>query len=525
MVIASLYPPVEVHDTSIPIFDWDFIRALQYSAKENPHDYYVFLPQFFSPPDLISPGLNVHVKSTMELGEFFQESQVDVWHDFGHTPASHLVSLRCMSGQNFPITVKVSRAFLSKAQLTTYHALFRNDALICSNASIHKLVEAAHNQYRQSKTPESMGARVYTIPYGIASEQVNDDKKRDARYLLHLPEAMTIILCGGAFSPNNSMDLFPLIRAFETISKRYEDVLLIVSGSDEYGYADKVSSFIEDSALQQRILLMPNIGESARRLLLTATDIFISSTDTVSRDNQFQVLEAMARGVPVIATEDEKHGYIKHGKTGFKIERECLPVSYSTLSSYFPFIPNYVQSLIASQGIVVNFQQMIEHLTLLIEDVSLRKTLGEAGRQYVYQYHRPEKIAKKHENLWHDLCEKVSHAQTKTPTVENQVNGGWLPLLLSSIPQTIDERTPLQVTAYGEKLLETQNLIIYEEMSEVLFPTVILEILNLSRVVTCLSDITHSLLQRSDAEETKDLVPNIAYHIMWCIKQGLITQK
>lgn len=524
MVIASLYPLVDSQDESTPTFDWEFIRALQHNDGESSHDYYVFFPHGHHPRDMTSVGENVHIKSTIELTDFFQEYHVDVWHDFGYTSASHLSYLRCLSSQDFPITVKVTPEFLTQAQLTTYRALSNSDALICSNSAVHKLLEEVYAQYGQPITQQDPGPQIYTIPHGVKPERIDKDKKRDARYLLHLPEQMTIILCGGDFSPNDSMDLLPLLRAFQTIAANHKDLLLIVSGSDKYGYADRVAEFLENSPIQRRVLLRPNIGESAQLLLLAAADIFISPSDAVYRDNQLQVLEAMARGIPVIATDDECD-YIHHGKNGFRLKRECIPMSYNALSPYFPFIPHHIQSLIVSQGIAIDVQQIVEYLALLIEDPSLRKTFGKAAVQYVSEHRLFETSVAKYETLWYNLHEKGSSVQPQIPILENQVNDGWLPLLLSPISQTIDEITPMQITSYGETLLETQNLVIYEEMSEVIFPPIIFEILNLSRTITCLSDITHSLLQLSDPEDAKDLVPNIAYHAMWCIKQGLIIPK
>ena len=111
MVIASLYPAVESKYESTSIFDWGFIRELQRNFGETRHDYHVFLPFGCQPPDPLSIGKNVHVKDMAELTDFFQEVQVDIWHDFGYTEASDLISLRQRSGQNFPITLKAELHF------------------------------------------------------------------------------------------------------------------------------------------------------------------------------------------------------------------------------------------------------------------------------------------------------------------------------------------------------------------------------------------------------------------------------
>ena len=150
-------------------------------------------------------------------------------------------------------------------------------------------------------------------------------------------------------------------------------------------------------------------------------------------------------------------------------------------------------------------------------------TMGGAAIQYVSEHHHITKIVEEYENLWSNLCQEGSVRQLQSRVSENRVSDdSWLPLLISSISQTINENTPLHITSDGQTLLETQDVVIYEEMKEVIFAPIVLEILNLSQSVTSLSKITQSFLDLLNPDETKDVVPDIAYHVAWCIKQGLM---
>lgn len=519
MVIASLYPAVESQYETTSIFDWSFIRELQRNSGEPHHDYHVFLPYGVQPPDPLSIGKNVHIKNTAELTDFFQEVQVDIWHDFGYTNAADLVLLRQRSGQNFPITIHAELPFLANAKLTTYNALSNSDVVICSRPAIHKLIETAQSRFTKSATPP----QICTIPHGVKPERIDLDKKQDARHLLHLPEDATIILCSIDFNPNSSIDLLPLLRAFQSITAEKKDVLLIISDSDEEGYVGRVKAFFENSTLSRQVLFLPNVDESARLLLLAAADIFTSPADPVYADNGHQVLEAMAKGLPVIATDEEENGYIDHGKTGFKVQKECLSLSYQALRKSLDFMPRRVQSVMVSQGIVIDVQQITKHLALLVENVALRERIGAAALKYVCEHHDLTKIASDYEHLWSNLREESALMRLETGMAENQVsNDSWLSLLLPSFSQPIDERTPLHITDDGEALLETQDIMVYEEISELIFVPVILEILNSAQSGTSLSKVADSLLGVLNPNEAKELLPNVAYHIMWCMKQGWI---
>lgn len=519
MVIASLYPAVESQYETTSIFDWSFICELQRDCGETGHDYHVFLPFGCQPPDPLSMGKNVHIKDMAELTDFFQEVQVDIWHDFGYTEASDLISLRQRSGQNFPITLKAELPFLANAKLTTYDALSDSDVLICSRPAIHKLIKTAQRRFTKSATPP----QICTIPHGVKPEHIDNDKKQDARYLLNLPEDATIILCSADFGPNSSIDIFPLMRAFQSIAEKNKEALLIISSTREEGYVAGASGFLENTMLSRQVLFLPNVDESARLLLLAATDIFISPADPVYADNDYQVLEAMARGLPVIATDEEKNGYIDHGKNGFKVKKECLSLSYQALRKSLDFMPPRVHSLMLSQGIVIDVQQLTEHLALLVENVSLRERIGAAALQYVSEHHDLTKRVSDYEHLWSNLRQESALMRLETSIAENQISDdSWLPLLLSSVSQTIDENTPLHITDDGEALLETQDIMVYEEISELIFVPIVLEILNAAQSGTSLPKVAEALFKTLNPEAAKAFVPNVAYHIMWCMKQGWI---
>jgi len=525
MTIASLYPSMRSQEISYPVFDWDLIRALlQYSEEIN--DFHVFLPLDCHPPGQFPNVPNVSIHSVMELSAFFQENSVDAWHDFGHTDVSHLTHIRRLSCQNFPITVAVHPWRVALDSIDIFRDLADYDALLCSKHSIRRIVCSATQQAGQRFPSPGFRPEVFTIPPGVDIIKGDIADKPDARHLLDLPEHVLIILCLTDFSVYEGGDLFPLIHTFQTVAQKHEEIRLIISGPDEYGYADKIQTLLNDSHLRRHIVLRPNASESAQSLLLSAADIFISPSDTIHRDNPIQVLKAMGNSLPVIATDDDENGVIAHGKNGLKLRRICKPSSYDSLNSYLPLVSEEVKPFIISQGVVVDTQQMIDFLTLLIEDSGLRQTLGDAALQYVVANHPWSTIVEKYVRLWHKLREKMSYVSEKEEDNSDSLSPGANTKVLpffSFISQDVEENTSLQLTSSGETLLETQHLISYDAMKDIIYPPVVFEILNVARSVTTMPEIINSLLRFVGREDTDNVVPNITYHIMWCIKQGFIS--
>lgn len=522
MTIASLYPSLRGQEIPSQALDWDFIRALlRYSEEIN--DFHVFLPLNCHPPEQLADISNVYIHSVMELSAFFQETSVDVWHDFGYTNVSHLTHIRRLGRQIFPITLQVQPWRLALNQINTFTDLTEYDALFCSKPSVcHNVRSAIQSSERSSLSP-GLVPEAFTIPSGVDITKNDIADKPDARHLLDLPEQDLIILCLTDFSVYEGGDLFPLIHAFQTVAENHATVRLIISGFDKYGYADKIQKYLNDSHVRERVVLRPNASKSAETLLLSAADIFISPSDTIHRDNQLQVLKAMGHGLPVIGVDDSNNGIIAHGKNGLKLRRLCKPTSYDVLNNYFPLVSEDVKPFILSQGIVVDTQQIIEFLTLLIENDGTRQRLGEAARQYVAVNHPWSTIVERYVRLWHTLREKAFSQPHHT--LSSQLQGAHTRALpfFACMSEGIEEDTSLRLTASGEKRLETQHLVSYDAMKDIIYPPVVFEILNLAKSVVTVSEVINALLLLADGNDTDDLVPNITYHIMWCLKQGFIS--
>ena len=522
MTIASLYPSLRGQEIPSQVLDWDFIRALLRHSEEI-NDFHVFLPLDCHPPEQLADISNVYIHSVMELSAFFQETSVDVWHDFGYTNVSHLTHIRKLSRQIFPITLQVQPWCLALNLIDTFRDLAEYDALLCSKPSVCRIVRSAIQPSETGSLSPSLVPEVFTMPPGVDIIKGGIADKPDARHLLDLPEQGLIILCLTDFSVYEGGDLFPLIHAFQTVAENHAAVRLIISGSDKYGYADKIQMSLNDSRVRERVVLCPNASKSAETLLLSAADIFISPSDTIHRDSQLQVLKAMGNGLPVIGVDDSNNGIIEHGKNGLKLRRICKPTSYDVLNNYFPLVSEEVKPFILSQGIVVDTQQIIEFLTLLIEDNRARQTLGEAARRYVAVNHPWSTIVERYVRLWHVLREKAS-AQPHH-TLSSQLHSAHTRALpfFAFMSEDIEDDTSLHLTACGGKRLETQHLLIYDAMKDIIYPPVVFEILNLAKSVITVSEVINALLLLADGGDTEDLVPNITYHIMWCLKQGFIS--
>jgi GalNAc-alpha-(1->4)-GalNAc-alpha-(1->3)-diNAcBac-PP-undecaprenol alpha-1,4-N-acetyl-D-galactosaminyltransferase len=178
---------------------------------------------------------------------------------------------------------------------------------------------------------------------------------------LKLPE--NTILSLGRFSREKCFPL--LIEAFAQIAKNYPDWSLVIIGDGPE--REKLEKQILQSNLSERILLPGKITFPTR--VMQHAKFFVSTSFV--EGFPMAVCEAMSCGVPVIATKSRGaiEEIITHGKNGLLIERNSI-------------------------------EELVAQLKLLIENPSLRGTLGTSAKDITNRYSLSSVLA-----LWNEILE------------------------------------------------------------------------------------------------------------------------
>lgn len=141
-----------------------------------------------------------------------------------------------------------------------------------------------------------------------------------------------------------------------------------------------------------------------------AGDLFLSLSDNVQETFGLTPVEAMAAGLPVVASDwDGYRDTVRHGAEGFMIPtlmpppgsgEELIQRHVSGLDDYDRYIGN------ASQSVAVDVRLTGEACARLVGDAALRKTLGEAGRRRAREAFDWSVIIQRYEELWIHLNER-----------------------------------------------------------------------------------------------------------------------
>lgn len=200
------------------------------------------------------------------------------------------------------------------------------DAIVCASRAARSALEcilaALQERLAEAGVPVApfQGA-LPLIPWGVDVDRFSPGDRGAARRWLDLPAAQPIVLVHGRLDPATKMDLAPALFALDRLRRSGRRLpVLVISGSDHGGYGARVLRSAHELGLAQQVRLIRDVPPALLPDLYSAADVFLSVSDTVTESFGLTLIEAMACGLPVVASD--WNGYrdvVSEGVTGFLV--------------------------------------------------------------------------------------------------------------------------------------------------------------------------------------------------------------
>ncbi len=187
------------------------------------------------------------------------------------------------------------------------------DAIFCSSTAGRG---ALSNSYAQvARGLQGVGARVEApawelpvVPLGINVGSLECGSRTEARQHLGIDSNAFVVLSIARFTEYDKMDLFPLLKAFAAFRDRHRTAgrapILVLAGARQGTRTpEMVSVWAKALQIEDSVLLRVDFAEGEKSMLLGAADCFVAVSDNPQETFGLSVVEAMAAGLPVIASD------------------------------------------------------------------------------------------------------------------------------------------------------------------------------------------------------------------------------
>ena len=300
------------------------------------------------------------------------------------------------------------------------------DAVICSSTAGRSVVQAVMND-RQEQLLRRFGGSLekalskrpklpvipLPLPVGLMQEKLPD--KLQARKELGLPRDAAVVLWLGRLSLFTKFDPWCTYAALQNVALKIDKPLyLIECGPDDT--PQQVESFKSLRKLCPKVNFIRLGGanpvqEEIKYQALAASDIGISLVDNPQETFGLAVAEAMAAGIPIIASNwDGYRDLVRNGVDGFLIptrwassaENVSISMGWQQLTgiSTFPAIAGCLAQLVQIDRAAAEMA-----LITLFTDSSLLRAMGKSAKERAVNKFDNLKVLKKYSNLFMELNE------------------------------------------------------------------------------------------------------------------------
>jgi starch synthase len=309
------------------------------------------------------------------------------------------------------------------------------DALVCTSRSAQQVVRAAMACMQErlqrrfgTPLPALQGPQLPVIPLGIDPSvfewrgrfSSRQEQRDQARQQLHLSKSARVVLFLGRLSFHSKAHPLPLYRALERLSDQHE-IVLVECG---HLFNEAIAEAYEELARRFPGLSVRRLGgltpatNQEKQLALAAADVFCSPADNLQETFGLSVLEAMASGLPVIASD--WNGYrdlVQHGHTGWLVPCRDLLKTQATATSIDQHVAlgfkDYDSTVgLHSLGVVLDHQALEVALSELLQSPERCQTMGEAGATRIQTLFHWDRVCQQYRALWKELNLQRSHAKT-----------------------------------------------------------------------------------------------------------------
>ncbi|MEN9708008.1 MAG: hypothetical protein RIQ68_416 [Pseudomonadota bacterium] len=314
------------------------------------------------------------------------------------------------------------------------------DGLICTSEAVKQSVQtlmAAQSDYLRWRFGQSFsveGPQLATIPLGVDCASFADfsETQSPARAALGIAPDEVAFLFLGRLSFHAKAHPLPMYLGLEEVAQKLERKLVLIqcgwfaNAYIENAFRDGAARF----APSVRHVFLDGRQDDVRKVAWSACDVFMSLSDNIQETFGLTLIEAMAAGKPVIATDwDGYRQTARHGETGFMVPTSMPERFGDELAlSHAAGSITYDQYLAQASALVsLDLRALCEAIEQLVCAPDLRRRMGVAGRKRAQSLFDWTVILRDYQAFWAELAARRARAAREAvPRPATQLDPGRL---------------------------------------------------------------------------------------------------
>jgi glycosyltransferase involved in cell wall biosynthesis len=301
------------------------------------------------------------------------------------------------------------------------------DAVFCTSRAARDHLRAAYG-HAAGRLRElgleaaGFGGRLEIVPLGVRAADFAGRDQAAARAELGLAAGPPVVLVLGRLTPSDKYDLMPAVGALAGLGRQRE-LHLVLAGGQSKRYGQDLVEAAESLGLAGRVHLFADFPSRLKPALYAAADVFLSPADNLQETFGLTILEAMAAGLPVVASDFS--GYrdlVVHGETGF-LAPTLGPADHGLMDAAWPVMAEFTAALQTAQRTAVDLEALAAAVAELVDRPELRRSMGEAGRRRVARRFDWAVVVRAMEERWQALAARAPKGPPR-PLPANVLDAG-----------------------------------------------------------------------------------------------------
>lgn len=407
----------------------------------------------------------------------------------------------------------------------------RRDAIVATSAAGRGAVEAIFAALRRgyNLSPESHPApQLAHIPLGVdlaGWTRLDGEGRRAARLGFGIAPETTALLVFGRISHSSKMDLLPIFRAVQRLIAAgipAAGLTLVVAGwtDDDDPFLTTLANLAANIGLPFVLVKRPD--EAAKQALFGLADVFVSLADNPQETFGLTLLEAMAAGLPVVASNyDGYRDIVVAGQTGWLLPT-LGPADTGNRDVLAPLCYDNHTHLRLAQSLAVDVPALADALAALIREPRTRQAMGQAGRLRAGEHFTWDACVTRHLALWERLAAEPVPDREALARVPHPLTLAYGEVFAGYPSGLLTDAVRLTWSRAGQALYNRQDFpVVYRELDQEIRPDALRILVFLAR-----SGCPGLTLVRRLAAAVPGLDAQAAtFHVLWALKQDLLEKE